>query len=60
MGVAYMNIMHFEMFKKELTWAIDKRLWLISNKSSTYIWGYAPYEFYIPTPLGMKVNGKII
>ena len=24
--------MHIEMFKEELDWVIDKRLWVISNK----------------------------
>ena len=24
--------MHIEAFKKELAWAVDKRLWLINNK----------------------------
>ena len=31
-GVAYVNILISRHLKEELAWAIDKRLWVISNK----------------------------
>ena len=31
-GMAYVNVRISKQLQEELTWAIDKRLWVISNK----------------------------